>query len=207
LHTFSVSLSIIVCFILNPLDHFCVYSYFFPFISVFNPTGTRNARNTKAPGVENDRILQILLNLIETLADDSLNPTRTQLNTVSGTAGSLGIAAITRFLVKNNPPTTNIGGVNNTVTSGTSGNSGNSGSSGLTHEPAWLPALKMPSTGITRQNSGSGVGTEKSGETDTENTSKGGTSLQLLLFVHLQESVLKILFHFCTLRHVVFITI
>jgi len=150
----------------------CILIFFF--ISVFHPIGTRNARNAKAPGVENDRILQILLNLIETLADDSLNPTRTQLNTVSGTAGSLGIAAITRFLVKNNHPGVNQGGVN-TVTSSTSGNSGNSGSSGLIHEPAWLPALKMPSTGITRQNSGSGVGTEKSGETGTESIIKGGT--------------------------------
>lgn len=131
---------------------------------VYLSTGSRNARNAKAPGVENDRILQILLNLIETLADDSLNPTRTQLNTVSGTAGSLGIAAITRFLVKSTTTTAN-------------GNASNVTTGGLSQEPAWLPSLKMPSRGITRQNSGSGVGTGQSGETDTESTSKGGMFL------------------------------
>ena len=78
-----------------------------PSMDMSNSAGNRNSRNlsNKNPAagaaVENDRILQILLNLIETLADDSLNLTRTQLNAVgAGTAGSLGIAAITKMLVK-----------------------------------------------------------------------------------------------------------
>jgi hypothetical protein len=65
--------------------------------------GSRVARPRSVSGaaVENDRVLQILLNLIETLADDSVNPTRMQLNSVgAGKVGTLGVAAITKILVK-----------------------------------------------------------------------------------------------------------
>jgi len=127
--------------------------------------GGRGARNVpKTPAVENDRILQILLNLIETLADDSLNPTRTQLNTVgAASAGSLGIAAITRFLVKSGSAkstglcsattansTTSTTSTTNTATTATT----TSTSAGLSTEPGWLPPLQVPEI-VTRQNSAS----------------------------------------------------
>lgn len=125
----------------------------------------RNARNSKtgAAAVENDRILQILLNLIETLADDSLNPTRTQLNTVGGgMAGTLGISAITKILVKSTAakeipaeveaePTSNADVPPSSIR-GTSTITPLSDRSSLTAEPGWLPALVVPE-GATRQNS------------------------------------------------------
>lgn len=119
--------------------------------------------------VENDRILQSLLNLIETLADDSLNPTRTQLNTFgAGAAGTLGVAAITKILVKSarEEGWGSIGGSTG-ATGATTAEEGESPAAdqqaiafgaaatagGLTVEPAWKPPTILPPGAITRQNS------------------------------------------------------
>jgi hypothetical protein len=81
--------------------------------------GAKHNASPNAAGLENDRILQILLNLIETLADDSLNPTRSRLNRVGDSSvGSLGIAAITKILVKSSSTVSGMGGSNGGVSVG-----------------------------------------------------------------------------------------
>jgi hypothetical protein len=110
-------------------------------VSNANRAGNR-PRSASGAAVENDRILQSLLNLIETLADDSINATRTQLNTFgAGAAGTLGVAAITKILVKSAP------------NSGTAGLTDDSDSVSVTSAPAGTVLSIPPPAGITRQNS------------------------------------------------------
>ena len=76
--------------------------------SITDPVGSGSNRSVRprsgtgtasgaASTVDNDRILPILMNLIETLSDDSINPTRTHLNRIGSRHTS---SSITQILVR-----------------------------------------------------------------------------------------------------------